>query len=89
MKRTIAVKQEQEQTCVENFLYGKRLKATLTTYIKNRNKYKVTLYKSKNEIHTTKLFFNNNLAEDDFAGQLDLYKKAHAYATNWLNTCKY
>lgn len=78
--------------CIEPLYYGRRLKATITTYLNSNNvrSYEVKLYKHKMEIYQQKLFFDNSIKSDDYKKQNDLYIKAHDYALNYLNNiCVY
>lgn len=75
----------------EPFLYGKRIKAVLTTYENEQGLRSIecTLFTYGNTPYKKKLFFDNGIAPTDCIAQNELYRQAYEYCNNWLNTCKY
>ena len=66
----------------ELFLYGKRLKASIS-YYENEKAFLVRLYTYGEKVLESKLFFDDNKT------RLENYQKANNYAREYLQKCKY
>ena len=75
----------------EPFLYGKRLKAILTTLQNDKGLrlYKAKLYTYGDKPYKKKLFFNYTISPTDYKAQNNLYLQAYNYCNDWLQSVKY